>query len=405
MKLALLPSSLQFAKNSPLRQFFRNWLFHFLWKISATDDARTIWSNALRGQLAWQPEFSLKDWSEGVAPYKDLGSSQVATPPALRSDVIIITGRFRSGSTLLWNLFRNMEGVTAYYEPFNERRWFDPRIRGDRVDPTHRKVDDYWREYEGLEGLNKYYREEWIERNLYMGASFWAPEMKRYVECMIEKAPARPVLQFNRIDFRLPWVRHNFPHATLLHIYRHPRDQWCSTLMDLKCFPTDGTMSQFAGHDKFYLRMWARDLKYHFPFLDEKLISHPYQLFYYIWKLSYVFGRAFAHHSVAFEDILSNPDEQLRKLLSVSRVRHYDLEKLKLLIERPTVGKWRSYADDKWFRQHESGCETTMAEFFDSIAPYSKPERWSGKPLVGDSNRSLSSKKYDDIPSTRLESH
>jgi hypothetical protein len=33
-----------------------------------------------------------------------------------------------------------LPGCTAYYEPFNERRWFDPRTRGERVDATRRNV-------------------------------------------------------------------------------------------------------------------------------------------------------------------------------------------------------------------------------------------------------------------------
>jgi Sulfotransferase family len=363
-------------KESWVGQKFRNGLFQFLRKTSETDDARTIWSNTLKGQLAWQPRLLLKHGE--CSPYKDLGISDQANQPAQRSDVIIITGRFRSGSTLLWNLFRNIEGVTAYYEPFNERRWFDPRTRGDRVDPTHINAAEYWREYDRLEFLSEYYCEEWIERHLYMDGSFWAPKMKRYVELMIEKAPGRPVLQFNRIDLRLPWFRQNFPNAMILHLYRHPRDQWCSTLMDPNCFSKYGTMEQFAPHDEFYLRMWARDLKYHFPFLDEASLSHPYQLFYYIWKLSYMFGRAFADHSIAFEDILKNRDEQLRHLLKICRVEEYKIDKLKSLIESPTVGKWKSYADEAWFRRQESMCETTMADFFAAVSSKQKIDRSAG---------------------------
>ena len=362
-------------KNSRLRQFFRSRLFQFFEKIAETDDAKAIWSTILKGQLAWSPEFFLERLPTTVAPYKDLGVSQYTTQPALRNDIIIITGRFRSGSTLLWNLFRNINGMTAYYEPFNERRWFDPHVRGDRVDSTHKNVDEYWHEYGGLEALGQYYREEWIKQNLYMNASFWEPSMKRYVELMIEKAPARPVLQFNRIDLRLPWFRQNFPNATILHIYRHPRDQWCSTLGDIQCFPKDGTMKQFAGQDKFYLRMWAKDLKYHFPFLDELFISHPYQLFYFIWKISYVFGRTFAHHSVAFEEILEDPDGQLRKLLRASRVECHDINKLKSLVEKPMVGKWKTYASEEWFQNHEAFCETTMANFFASVSSGGLAER------------------------------
>ena len=134
-------------------------------------------------------------------------------------------------------------------------------------------------------------------------------------------------------------------------------------------------MEEFAVHDKFYLRMWARDLKYHFPFLDEGFASHPYQLFYYIWKLSYLFGRAFAHYSVAFEDILKDPDEQLSRLLKVSRVQQYDINKLKSLIERPLVEKWKSYAEETWFQRHESVCETTMADFFAAVSSDGKGTR------------------------------
>jgi hypothetical protein len=356
------------CKASRLRQLLKNRLLQLVRNISETDDARTIWSNTLKGQLAWQPYPWLKNSHRTLPPYDDLGTSVLGTVAATRSDVIFITGRFRSGSTLLWNLFRNIEGITAYYEPFNERQWFDPRTRGNRVDSTHINVNEYWREYDGLEGLSKYYCEEWIERHLYMDASFWAPKMKRYVELMIEKAPERPVLQFNRIDLRLPWFRQNFPKALILHLYRHPRDQWCSTLVDPRCFSKNGTMEQFAVNDKFYLRVWARDLKYHFPFLDEAFVSHPYQLFYYTWKLSYVFGHAFADYSIGFEDILQNPDEQLTRLLKFCRVAEYKIDKLKSLIEHPIMGKWKSYADEEWFRNQESICETTMADFFAAVS-------------------------------------
>src|SRR5262249_51397356 len=153
------------------------------------------------------------------------------------------------------------EGMTAYYEPLNERRWFDPRARGDRTDPSHRKVSDYWREYDGLEVLGRFYKESWISRDLLMDEGFYDEELRSYVDTLIDRAPGRPVLQFNRIDFRLPWFRRHYPRAKLVHIYRHPRDQWCSSLMgDGDRVGRDATMADFAPHDRFYLRMWAADL-------------------------------------------------------------------------------------------------------------------------------------------------
>lgn len=346
-----------------IRAALRDCFFRFLHKALTHDAGKEAVVESLRG-LIELPADARSALPAVAVPYEDVGRLNGQIRPGERDDVVFITGRFRSGSTLLWNVFRQFDGCTSYYEPFNERQWFNPATRGDRVDGTHRRVSDYCREYDGLEKLSEYYREDWIRRNLFMHARSWDPAMRSYVERLVERSPGRPVLQFNRIDFRLPWFRRNFPNARIVHTYRHPRDQWCSSLMDLSCFgPESGGLKDFvSGTDKFYLRTWVNDLKYHFPFLADKEL-HPYRHFYWLWKLSYLYGARHADVSVCFEDLVREPRCELEKLFGKLGIEVEDWSAIEGIIEQPELGKWKRYAGDEWFRHHEIECECVLADF------------------------------------------
>ena len=339
----------------PLRSSVRNLVFRTLRDALQTDDGRRILADVLDGVFE-RPQTCLTFPDD---PYRDLARPAGARPVVAP---VFITGRFRSGSTLLWNIFRNVPSCTAFYEPLNERRWFDASWRGERVDPTHRGVDEYWREYAGLVHLGHYYMEDWIRRRLYMPPDAWDPRLEAYVQALVDAAAYRAVLQFNRVDFRLPWLRQVFPHARYVHIYRHPRDQWVSTLMDGTAFPRDGGIEEFAPYDHFYLLTWARDLSYVFSFLDPQAADHPYELFYLIWKLSYSFGRRYCHLSCAYETLCEQPNVEIPRIMYAAEVEDYDLDRLVRLVE-PHGRKWQQYADQEWFAEREAKCEAVLARY------------------------------------------
>ncbi len=338
--------------------------FFSVWnKATVSDDGKRVTTTALANMLSWRPNEPV--YHDASQPYHDLGhASQAGTPTCDRDDLVFITARFRSGSTLLWNLFRRTPGCVAYYEPLNERKWFNPQTCGTQVDPTHREVDDYRKEYEGLEDLEDIWDGSWPEHRLYLPADAWEPRLKRYIERLCEHAQGRPVLQFNRADLRVAWLRQQFPKAKLIHLYRHPRDQWLSVLKTKDWFPSTGRMRDFAGSDYFYTRPWAEDLKYHFPFLDERTVEHPYELHYYLWKLSYLYGKAYSHCSIGFEELSTQPEKTLVELFDVCGIDAAHIEPLLPVIQPPPFGKWKGYADAAWFQKHESHCEDVLAEFF-----------------------------------------
>lgn len=346
-----------FAWLGPVREPVRNAALRFVRQLLATDEGRRILVEALPERRAHdRPRVSLEAWPAEHA-YRDLGR---AANGASRPAPIFITARFRTGSTLLWNLFRHVDGCTAYYEPLNERRWFDPSTRGDRIDRTHLAADEYWREYEGLEHLARFYDERFIDRDLYMSEHADDPALEAYIDALIAASDRRAVLQFNRVDFRLPWLRHRYSDARIVHLYRHPRDQWCSTLVDPSRVPREISVGDFARFDGFYLLRWATDLSLVFPFLCPDRFEHPYDLFYMIWRLSYAFGCAYADVSIRFEDLSAHPRTEIPRLLSACGIDQYNLDALTALVVRQASGKWRAWADDTWFAEREARVEERL---------------------------------------------
>ena len=277
---------------------------------------------------------------------------------------VFITARFRSGSTLLWNIFRNIEGVHCYYEPLNEGICFDPEERVQRVDPTHKGVKDYWSEYNHLRNVEHLFSQKWSHTHLLMDQTSYDRNMKLYIQELIQQAKGRAILQFNRADFRLPWLKANFRGIPIVHLYRHPRDLWLSVSSKSATVPTTLTNHDFTQYNLFYTMEWARDLSRAFPFLNPGFKLHPYYYHYLIWKLSYLYGHTYSDISISYEDLTSQPEQVLHNLFESI---HIDLEQIKnacKLVSPVGYGKWTQYADDKWFMDIEQECEEILNAYF-----------------------------------------
>ncbi len=272
---------------------------------------------------------------------------------------VFVTARFRSGSTLLWNLFRRHPDFTALYEPLNERRWFDVKNRGSNVDQTHQGATDYWSEYDGVEVPAGLFSEQWGRRGLWMSADTVNAGMHAYIKLLATNTRQRAVLQFNRMDFRLPWLRRHFPSASIVHLYRHPREQWCSTLRLPSGYTPEMGWEEFFPYDRFYLSVWARDLRRDFPVLDQARSMNAYATYYLIWRLSHAFGSHYSDTSIAYESLIGSTQETLDELSDVLGVSRWTREQSSI-VSGTSGDKWPQWASADWFDGVESTCEAWL---------------------------------------------
>jgi hypothetical protein len=274
---------------------------------------------------------------------------------------LFITARFRTGSTMLWNLFRQLPEVQAYYEPLHDSliNFIKHPIPPEK---SHLNIkSSYFDEYKDANMAISLHQSDFTNHRLYLESDESYPELQAYIQSLVESAPPghSAVLQFNRIDFRLAWIKKKFPKANLLHLTRNPRDQWYSTLANFS-----GDIDHYIDYEYAYdIITWARDLYKQFPFLATPQIEHAYQRFYYIWKLSYLAGKRLSDLSVAYENILAEPQKQVAQILNFANLySENNLETCLKVIESKPEHAWNKERSDAWFSDMEKKCEAVLDE-------------------------------------------
>ena len=272
---------------------------------------------------------------------------------------IFITGRFRSGSTLLWQIYHESRGYRAYYEPCHDNLL--AHIRCTPPMQSHCGVRDYWGAYRRLDDeLWRVHRPEFGLTRLMLMPDDRFLALKLYIEFLIEEAQEVdlvPVLQFNRVDFRLPWLRARFPEARLIHIWRDVRESYASMVWHLVTEELDN-----PGRGNVYdLLEWCTSLSSDFPFLIGEPGASLYERHYYLWKLSLLMAKQHCDLSISFDgDIQKHRGRAVDMLIDLGCLDPKQRGAAVGRIVPVETRRWALLHDSDWFEAIEERCEQTL---------------------------------------------
>jgi len=273
---------------------------------------------------------------------------------------VFISARFRSGSTLLWNMFRHMPGCLAYYEPLHEHLPIHIEANAPASE-SHINVSSYWDEYHPIaKDIETFHSQEFGLTQPYMDKNSSYPELAAYIRVLLKAAGRKtPVLQFNRVDFRLAWLKETFPEAVILHLERDPRENWFSMGREL----AEGAWKDPLANTQYDLVLWSLALHNDLPFLFSAPVATAYHRHYILWRLSGLLGRQHADLTLHFEkNVLLDTEGTLNKISALTGIDKIYPATIISLVSPPPQGRWRQLAAPEWFDEAEAECESLLNE-------------------------------------------
>lgn len=225
---------------------------------------------------------------------------------------IFIHSLFRTGSTYIWNKFRQNDNYYCYYEPLHPAL---AHVTKDNIENLMTK------DFGSVNhpSLNKYYLYEYSSildtkgpgvRYFKKSFSFDEfcnnkknPALKKYIDHLIYNAGEKtPLFQFNRTALRVKWFKENYPDSLNIYLVRQPRDQWQSYfeiqqktnysvffVMDLLTASINKKTGYFKPLArsipllKHRDRSFEKDEKFYRLLLDSYPGEERYFIFYYTW--------------------------------------------------------------------------------------------------------------------------
>ncbi|WP_223789711.1 sulfotransferase [Marinicella meishanensis] len=223
---------------------------------------------------------------------------------------IFITGRFRSGTSFLWQIFDQLEGCCTWYEPLHPQLLTAIEYTPPKAD--HVGLADYWTAYRQNPGFRLHYSSDFATRDLYLEGKHKYRTLAAYIKhLMAQSGGDTPVLQFNRVDLRLGWLKANFPQARIIHIERDPIQEYLSQRKHIDAQQRD----QADYWDAYELMPWCHALRETFPFLlSETYGSHAFYRVYALHRLSQLVAQVHADVTINLDDDVFGSDAYLTKL-------------------------------------------------------------------------------------------
>jgi hypothetical protein len=253
------------------------------------------------------------------------------------SELVFLTGDFCSGSTLLFTLFRQTNQYHCLYEPLH------PLLREYLIWPLrayehHYYVRDYFNEFAGFDRINELFDPSWATHDLYLQADSSAPGLQRYLDYLISAASThrpRVLLKFNRMNFRLPWLRAHYPQAKIVHIYRDKESEWKSILRRGQEHVGKEDIGQHSPHfEGFQVASWCEDLKRQFPELAVEASQNGYERYSKLYDRSLSAQLAHADISIEYRALCRNFDVEGKRMFDAVGCTT-DLAPLKALVVPP----------------------------------------------------------------------
>ncbi len=307
-------------------------------------------------------------------------SAKTSTDRESGGQALFITGLFRSGTTILWHLLRQFENVQGYFEPLHDNL-IDSLSAAAAPDPVHVGVDDYYAEYRPfLEDVQRYHRPAFGVNRLCLGGADSHPRLRDYLEFLIARAEGRlPVFKMMRDDFRLPWLKRQFPEASVIYIRRNPRDVWASVVRHT---PEEQRAAGWLNTG-FDLLIWSANLCPHFPPICSSKISHSYERVYLFWRISTAVADRYADLTIDFDQGLqADPTATVERLTACIGEEAGDIASLAKLVTPRPGGEWRDYEKEARLKDMEDDCDAALAEsgLLDRIANSELDDTW---PVAG----------------------